>query len=316
MSDKATDPVERGDPDNVACTCKNCGAVVTLAMSYCPACGAAAAASDNPVLDLAREMTSYDSAIWRTVRALLTRPGVLTVEWAHGHRAGYVAPARVFVVVTLVAFLVLSATGSVRAWREPKVAPAGPIAADAERPALVFGFTTDGIILENFEFYADDIETLGIDEFLRSRGTESGSLEHFAISRAIRKYQSDGWAASSSNHQRNMSLLIYLLLPVFPIFIMLLRLRRPYEQHFVFCLHATSFFFIAACVAAFAGIWLGAETMYLAMLATLTYIVLALRRVYRITWWRAVPSGLFLGSVALSLSVVFAIVSALLVVYL
>ena len=266
------------------------------------------------MLDLAREMTSYESGIWRTVRALLTRPGLPTVEWVTGHRAAYTLPARLFVGVTMVAFLFFSVIGSVESRRAPNAEPAAPLATGAERPELEVGFSTGGIWLKNLEFYAADIESLGLDGFLRSRGMEPGTLQHFAISRAIRKYQSNGWAAAQSNHQRNMSLLIYLLLPVFPVLMMLIMPRRPYDQHFVFCLHAVSFFFIVACIAAFLGIWLGDEMLGLAMLATLVYLVIALRRVYGLSWWRALPSGMFLGSLALSLSVGLAFISALLVV--
>ena len=314
MSDTATDQPERADPGIVAPTCTRCGAVLTPAMRYCPACGTAAAAKQNPVLDLTREITSYESGIWRTVGALLTRPGLLTTEWVTGHRAGYTSPAKLFVGVTMVAFLLFSVIGSVESRRAPDAEPAAPLATGAERPEWEVGLGTRGIILNNTELYAADIQSLGLDGFLRSRGIEPGTLQYFAISRVIRKYQSNGWVAAQSNYQRNMSLLIYLLLPVFPLLMMLILPRRPYDQHFVFCLHTVSFFFIVAGIASVLGIWLGGEMFYVAMLATLVYLVIALRRVYRLSWWRAVPSGLFLGSLALILSASLAFISALLVV--
>jgi len=202
--------------------------------------------------------------------------------------------------------------------RASNAEPAAPLAADAERPelgvALGFGPSGGNIELINIELYAADIESLGIDGFLDSRGVESGTFEHFAISQTIRKYQSNGWAAAQSNHQRNMSLLIYLLLPVFPVLMMLIMPRRPYDQHFVFCLHAVSFFFIVAGIASVLGIWLWAYMFMFAVPATLVYLVIALRRVYELKWWRAIPSGLFLGSLALILSASVAFISALLVV--
>ena len=314
MSDKAMDPAEQSVPGNLTCT--HCGAVLTPAMSYCPACGtaAAAAARQNPVFDVAREMTSYESGIWRTVGALLTRPGLLTAEWVQGHRAAYTSPAKLVVVVTMVAFLLFSAFDRMESWHAPDAAPVAPLAKGVERPELEIGFGTGGIWLTNIELYATEIETLGVDGFLRSRGFESGSMEHFAISRAIRKYQSNGWAAAQSNYQRNMSLLIYLLIPVFPLLMMLILPRRPYDQHVVFCLHAVSFFFIVACIFTFLGIWFWDKMFILAVPATLVYLVIALRRVYELKWWRAIPSGLFLGSLALSLSGGLAFISALLVV--
>jgi len=314
VSDTAADQPEQADQGIVAPKCAQCGTVLTPAMSYCPDCGAAAATRRNPVLDLAREMTSYESRIWRTVGALLTRPGQLTAEWVQGRRAGYTSPAKLFVGVTMVAFLVLSAIGSVESRYAPNAERVAPLATGAERPKLELEISTGPIVLRNIEFYSADIESLGINGFLHARGVNAGTIKHFVYSRMIRKYQSNDWAAAQSNYQRNMSLLIYFLLPAFPLFMMLLLPRRPYEQHFVFCLHVASFFFIAACIAAFASIWLGAETMDVAILATLVYIVIAVHRIYKLKWWRAIPTGLFLGWLALSLSTAFAVISAVLVV--
>ena len=45
------------------------------------------------------ELTHFDSKIFRTVRALLFRPGLLTVEYLAGRRKRYVLPLRLFLVI-------------------------------------------------------------------------------------------------------------------------------------------------------------------------------------------------------------------------
>ena len=45
------------------------------------------------------ELTHFDSKIFRTVQALLFRPGVLTVEYLAGRRKRYVLPLRLFLVI-------------------------------------------------------------------------------------------------------------------------------------------------------------------------------------------------------------------------
>ena len=42
------------------------------------------------------ELTHFDSKIFRTVQALLFRPGLLTVEYLAGRRKRYVLPLRLF----------------------------------------------------------------------------------------------------------------------------------------------------------------------------------------------------------------------------
>jgi len=45
------------------------------------------------------ELTHFDSKIFRTVQALLFRPGLLTVEYLAGRRKRYVLPLRLFLVI-------------------------------------------------------------------------------------------------------------------------------------------------------------------------------------------------------------------------
>ena len=45
------------------------------------------------------ELTHFDSKIFRTVQALLFRPGLLTVEYLAGRRQRYVLPLRLFLVI-------------------------------------------------------------------------------------------------------------------------------------------------------------------------------------------------------------------------
>lgn len=55
--------------------------------------------------------------------------------------------------------------------------------------------------------------------------------------------------AEQVRSHRAMSLLIHFPLPVFPLLMLLILPLRAYDQHFVFCLHEVSFFFIVACIA-------------------------------------------------------------------
>src|SRR5688572_17691870 len=87
--------------------CENCG--TPLLGEHCYACG-------QPTKGLIRQFTTIlgdfadsvfqiDSRVFRTLGPLLTRPGRLTQEYFEGHRIRYVSPVRLFVFLSILAFI-------------------------------------------------------------------------------------------------------------------------------------------------------------------------------------------------------------------
>src|SRR5579864_4902520 len=58
------------------------------------------------------ELTHFDSKIFRTVRALVFRPGLLTVEYLAGRRKRYVLPLRLFLVIFAFNFFLYTRPGA------------------------------------------------------------------------------------------------------------------------------------------------------------------------------------------------------------
>ncbi|MBV8306736.1 MAG: DUF3667 domain-containing protein [Gammaproteobacteria bacterium] len=58
----------------------------------------------------AEDLTHADSRLWRTLGALLLRPGYLTRQFLEGRRARYLPPVRLYLVISLLFFLWASAT--------------------------------------------------------------------------------------------------------------------------------------------------------------------------------------------------------------
>ena len=90
--------------------CNNCG--TELQGFYCHRCGQPARsfirALPGLVADIASETLYYDSRMWRTLQRLLFRPGWLSHEYVAGKRARYTPPVRLYLVTSIVAFLVVS----------------------------------------------------------------------------------------------------------------------------------------------------------------------------------------------------------------
>lgn len=93
-----------------AAACPNCGAAD--AATFCPQCGQSARGYLRPTRELADEFVSeqlaLDSRLWRTLRALFLSPGLLTQEFVRGKRASYVSPVRLYLLVSVAFFTVLS----------------------------------------------------------------------------------------------------------------------------------------------------------------------------------------------------------------
>jgi Protein of unknown function (DUF3667) len=90
-------------------TCRNCGALAPD--KFCPSCGQE---TDTrlPTLrkfmhDATGRLVSFDSRLWRTLFALVAKPGFLTREYFNGRRRRYIRPTRLYLVMSVILFGVL-----------------------------------------------------------------------------------------------------------------------------------------------------------------------------------------------------------------
>ena len=93
--------------------CLNCA--TPIIGPYCHTCGQKDEPRVQPiralVVESIAEILSLDGRLWRTLRLLLSRPGFLTNEYIAGRRSTYVGPFRLYLLVSVVYFLVLALTG-------------------------------------------------------------------------------------------------------------------------------------------------------------------------------------------------------------
>ena len=96
-----------GDDKLAPPRCLNCGHV--LHGQYCGICGQR---SSNRLISLwglitegLGDLLDMDSRLWRTLRALLLRPGYLTAEYLEGRRARFMPPFRMYLAFSLLFFI-------------------------------------------------------------------------------------------------------------------------------------------------------------------------------------------------------------------
>src|SRR5580698_2382681 len=90
--------------------CRNCGAA--LSGRFCANCSQAADVHVPSTRELLHEalegLTHSDSRLWRTLRLLWFKPGRLTQEFVAGRRAAYLPPFRLYLILSIIFFLIAS----------------------------------------------------------------------------------------------------------------------------------------------------------------------------------------------------------------
>ncbi len=88
--------------------CLNCGA--HMRGQYCGQCGQRARSRLISLWELVREafgdLFELDSRLWHTAVPLMIKPGLLTFDYLQGRRARYMPPFRMYLVLSLLFFLV------------------------------------------------------------------------------------------------------------------------------------------------------------------------------------------------------------------
>lgn len=257
--------------------CANCGAA--LADRYCSRCGQDSHVSlsfGHFLHEFVEGMFHVDSSFWRTLRTLVTRPGVLTEQYLAGKRRAYSPPFRSYLVISIAYFIVASLFDAPASrvispgGREMQPADCVQI---AENPGWVLHLVPD----------------------LEAR-----------CKRAL----ADNRRALNAELQSLLPKVMFVVLPLVALvqFWVHRRQRPLYLENLVFVLHFQSFFYLigafalllAAAGAALFGSargWIVESFDFIVYVWSIVYLFVATRRVYRASVLKTLA-----GLVALALS--------------
>ncbi len=104
--DKAVTNVPIASSEN----CKNCEGLLAPEHQYCATCGQQRGSPLQFQAFLAaflKDYFTFDSKIFRSLKPLLFKPGVLVTEFLAGRRVRYIAPLRIFLFSSIIFFLLL-----------------------------------------------------------------------------------------------------------------------------------------------------------------------------------------------------------------
>lgn len=279
--------------------CTNCG--TALVGAFCHACGQkrfveADRRIGHVLHQFVDSVTDLDGRVWRTLRALLFRPGLLSREYFEGRRARWLSPVSLFLAISVVYFLAPIRGGDLTAQFNQQVG--GHIRALAADPGETL---TSGQLDSTGPAHAV-LTDPWIAQRVQARDARLRASSSGASGYSFRDYR----IAYNAKADDVSKALVVLHAPFAALALMLLFAgeRRYFAEHFVFVLHYFAFWMVALeAVSQFANLthWLPAAwqpptAAYDWFMRTLlpAYVVLALRRAYGVGWLRAAISAVVL----------------------
>jgi hypothetical protein len=252
--------------------CANCEAL--LSGPYCSQCGQRHEPAVHSFWHFMREgfedLTHADSRLWRTLRDLVFRPGFLTREFLEGRRARYLPPVRLYLVLSIVFFLIAGVVMS--------HSPGGTVL--VVTPSKItfrqLGTTTPASARQVCAKLRQEVPWLG---------TLGPRLEGSCVATI-----EDGGRSGDEAVLHNIPRAMFFFLPLLGLVMKALyrRPRRHYVEHLLFFVHNHAFIFLALAVLTLLGAILPAPVTAAASAFLWIYVALyflvSMRKVYGQGW--------------------------------
>jgi hypothetical protein len=253
--------------------CLNCGA--HLRGQYCGQCGQRGSSRLISLWELVRDafgdLFEIDSRLWRTIVPLLIKPGLLTHDYLQGRRARYMPPFRMYLVLSLLFFLVafFNPRETFGIFYDPQSQAEAEAEEQRQAEEELQELAADGIGVAGAEFSEEDREELSeeLDDGFNIRINDDGSadagceVDDFEIDgpewlkrrltpervvQVCEQIKKDNGRQFLANLVDNVPVALIVLLPIMAFVLKALYplSRRYYVEHLLFFVHFHAFFFL------------------------------------------------------------------------
>lgn len=264
-------------PPAAAARCLNCDSALTG--RYCASCGQRVVGAYPTVREMIgdtwQELAGYDGKFMRTVKRLLS-PGALTIDTLEGRRARFISPIRLYLLASLLYFLVASVVPNLRT-TDPVVMPDGTTVIAIDGSGRGPSLTPEQ----------------------RQKALEDLERAPWFVQLVLRPTLSD----PDGLRGRFLQLfprVLFALVPVFAAIVALFYRRRRFPQHLVFAVHLHAAVFITLTIRELSQLtgMLAVVSLFdiTATAAIAFYALVAFRRVYRESWPKIMAKGLGIGA--------------------
>lgn len=258
-------------------TCLNCNHVVEN--KFCPNCGQENIETKQSFHYLfthfVEDLTHYDGSFWKTIKALLFKPGKLTKEYLAGKRKLYVPPVKLYIFISFVTFLIPNLLPDYSFVEEPN-----PKAKTEYKEISEDKIKTQAITINN----GPEISNLKqLDSIQNASEQEKMSrLDYYMYKYAIKNKgkatKKESREQILENLKHNVPKVLFLYMPVFAFFLWLFHNKKRwyYFDIGVFTLHYFGFLLLLFTLSVlfdwmFALIYSGDEISGLIGIVTVTY---------------------------------------------
>lgn len=232
--------------------CLNCGTYLSKDDVFCSHCGQKRVEREEMTFhhligDSFLDYFHFDSKFFRTILPLLYRPGLLSLEYMKGRRKSYVEPFKLFLVISVIFFLLLP-------FRNKEEENAGnAVSNNSQMKAGInkntknnLKFTLNGISISNSaaDSIRKEVDTIGLKAYVGKHFANASGLTKIVISQTIKIMVTKGQSFTTVL-EHTASKMIFLFIPIFAILLKLFYIRRKrlYFEHLIFSLHLHAFIF-------------------------------------------------------------------------
>ncbi len=302
--------------------CENCGTALTG--PYCAQCGQPAVdyhrSFGSLLADAADAFFNFDARFFQSFGLLLFKPWRLTNEFVAGKRARHVHPLRVYLIASVIFFLVINFLARDNHFQaqtkfdeDAVVTPAASAAPAAQPTASVSPGISPKPASSSFAAPAK-----GPQAKVSAEPGKSG-FGRWVEARAKDKLGPTGNRGDLFLRTliQNLAPMVLCCIPLFALVLKILYIfkRRFYIEHLIFALHTHAFVFLSTVIIIGLGFLLALKSPVLTAIAcsilgtaVLVQLLAAIRRVYRQSWF-ATLFKFALGSLiyAMLLSIAFGV---------
>lgn len=268
-------------------------------------------------VDSVGDFFHLDSKFFATLRPLIFSPGKLSLEYLAGRRARYFHPFKLFLFLSFFAFLASGLIDHIRHDESEDirlftVKKSGEKTTEEKNQLdLSLGEAYDSIVGLPVDSLKAEISKFGLNGFVAKKFPDASFVTKFLLKKMmLNRLKGDG--TLRENLGKTIPKLIFILIPLFALWLKLLYVRRriPYFDHIVFTLHFLSFFFLLFALADLFEFVLEKATFFAAIIL-LVYFFLAMRRFYSGRRWGTVwryPVFLLLSMISILIFTILATV--------
>jgi hypothetical protein len=260
-------------------TCLNCDEEFDSSFKFCPHCGQENKSNDLHFKYFIQEFLSanfnVDSKIFQTLKLLIVYPGKLTNEFLAGRKKAYLPPVRLYLIISLVYFTLLSLLNS----EILKITDTEP---DKKENQVVFGLEDEDSLKVNMPKDADSSELINneIKKEIRSRFAR-------VLKKLTDKKSREEFRSRLPNY---ISVGMFVLVPLTALIFYLMFYKNTfYIKHLVFTIHLQSTMYILFIILNLIEIlFKNRFTEILSLILFLFLLFIWIKNFYEINWFKTV----------------------------